>query len=78
MYRGTGSGQNCPTLYNDIHAAHQNALRRRIGGTKANGDTAVAILDAWSATLTTVTGNADRFLATGLHGYQLANAAELP
>ncbi|WP_369392173.1 alginate lyase family protein [Streptomyces sp. CG1] len=77
VYRGTGSGQNYRTLYNDIHAAYQNALRRRIGGTQAHGDTAVAILNAWSATLTTVTGNADRFLAAGIYGYQFANAAEL-
>lgn len=43
----------------------------------AHGDTAVRILNAWSATLTTLTGNADRFLAAGLYGYQFANAAEL-
>jgi hypothetical protein len=72
-----GTGQNYGILYNDIHAAYQNALRRRIGGTKANGDTAVAILNAWSATLTTVNGNSDRFLASGIYGYQFANAAEL-
>src|ERR1044072_3756116 len=35
------------------------------------------ILTAWSAPLTTLTGNADRFLAAGLYGYQFANAAEL-
>ncbi|WP_039936271.1 alginate lyase family protein [Streptomyces himastatinicus] len=72
-----GAGQNYPTLYHDVHAAYQNALRWRIGGTKANGDTAVAILNAWSATLKEITGNADRFLAAGLYGYQFANAAEL-
>ncbi|WP_189956136.1 hypothetical protein [Streptomyces alanosinicus] len=27
VYRGAGSGQNYRTLYNDIHAAYQNALR---------------------------------------------------
>ncbi|MCX5561179.1 alginate lyase family protein [Streptomyces sp. NBC_00038] len=72
-----GTGQNYATLYNDIHAAYQNALRWKIAGTKANGDTARDILNAWSATLTTVTGNADRFLAAGIYGYQFANAAEL-
>ena len=35
------------------------------------------ILNAWSSTLTSVTGNADRFLAAGIYGYQFANAAEL-
>ncbi|MFJ2901796.1 alginate lyase family protein [Streptomyces sp. NPDC091279] len=72
-----GTGENYGILYNDIHAAYQNALRWKIAGTTANGDTAVAILNAWSATLTAVSGNADRFLAAGLYGYQFANAAEL-
>ncbi|QIY74213.1 alginate lyase family protein [Streptomyces sp. RLB1-33] len=72
-----GTGENYGILYNDIHAAYQNALRWKIAGTAANGDTAVKILNAWSAKLTTVTGNADRFLAAGIYGYQFANAAEL-
>lgn len=72
-----GTGENYGILYNDIHAAYQNALRWKIAGTAANGDAAVRILNAWSATLTTVTGNADRFLAAGIYGYQFANAAEL-
>ncbi|MER6154781.1 alginate lyase family protein [Streptomyces sp. NPDC001868] len=72
-----GTGQNYGILYNDIHAAYQNALRWKIAGTTANGDAAVRILNAWSSTLTTVTGNADRFLAAGIYGYQFANAAEL-
>lgn len=72
-----GTGENYGILYNDIHAAYQNALRWKIAGTTANGDTAVEILNAWSSTLTTVTGNADRFLAAGIYGYQFANAAEL-
>ncbi|MFJ6853568.1 alginate lyase family protein [Streptomyces sp. NPDC091271] len=72
-----GTGENYGSLYNDIHAAYQNALRWKIAGTAAHGDCAVAILNAWSSTLTTVTGNADRFLAAGLYGWQFANAAEL-
>ncbi|WP_307519443.1 alginate lyase family protein [Streptomyces umbrinus] len=72
-----GTGENYSLLYNDIHAAYQNALRWKIAGTTAHGDKARDILNAWSATLTTVTGNADRFLAAGIYGYQFANAAEL-
>ncbi|MFF5010280.1 alginate lyase family protein [Streptomyces phaeochromogenes] len=72
-----GTGENYGILYNDIHAAYQNALRWKIAGTTANGDAAVRILNAWSARLTTLTGNADRFLASGIYGYQFANAAEL-
>jgi hypothetical protein len=77
VYRGDGSPQNYAILYNDIHAAYQNALRWHVTGESAYGDTAVAILNAWSAKLTEVAGSADRFLAAGLYGYQFANAAEL-
>jgi hypothetical protein len=77
VYRGSGSPQNYATLYNDIHAAYQNALRYHVSGDSAHADTAVAILNAWSAKLTSVEGTADRFLAAGLYGYQFANAAEL-
>ena len=72
-----GTGENYGILYNDIHAAYQNALRYRITGTTSQGDCARDILNAWSAELTTLTGNADRFLAAGIYGYQFANAAEL-
>ncbi|AZQ40436.1 Tat pathway signal sequence domain protein [Streptomyces cyaneochromogenes] len=72
-----GAGQNYGILYNDIHAAFQNALRGHVSGDSAHLDTAVAILNAWSAKLTGLGGNADRFLASGLYGYQIANAAEL-
>src|SRR5437899_3137031 len=77
VYRGAGSPQNYQVLYNDIHAAYQNALRYHVSGDSAHADTAVAILNAWSAKLTQVAGSADRFLAAGLYGYQFANAAEL-
>ncbi|WP_433939640.1 RICIN domain-containing protein [Paenibacillus lautus] len=72
-----GASDNVALLYNDVARAYQNALRWKITGSTAHGDTARDILNAWSATLTTVTGNADRYLAAGLNGYQLANAAEL-
>ncbi|KPH97833.1 Alginate lyase [Actinobacteria bacterium OK006] len=72
-----GAGQNYPTLYNDIHAAYQNALRWKVTGETAHGDAARNILNAWSSTLTSLNGNADRFLAAGIYGYQFANAAEI-
>ncbi|MEF3353259.1 RICIN domain-containing protein [Paenibacillus sp. GYB006] len=72
-----GAGDNVSLLYNDVARAYQNALRWKISGDTAHGDTARNILNAWSSTLTTVTGNADRYLAAGLQGYQMANAAEL-
>ncbi|MEX3105605.1 MULTISPECIES: alginate lyase family protein [unclassified Streptomyces] len=72
-----GTGQNYPQLYNDIAAAYQNALRWRVAGTEANAACAANILNAWSKTLTSVTGNADRFLAAGIYGWEFANACEL-
>jgi hypothetical protein len=77
VYRGTTNQDNYGTLYNDIHAAYQNGLRYHVSGDTAHAETAVAILNAWSATLTEVTGDADRFIAAGIYGYQFANAAEL-
>ena len=77
VYRGTGTPENYGQLYNDIHAAYQNALRYRVTGITAYGTCARDILNAWSATLTKVDGSSDKFLAAGLYGYQFANAAEL-
>ncbi|MFE7269826.1 alginate lyase family protein [Streptomyces sp. NPDC057623] len=77
VYRGGGTPQNYAALYKDIHSAYQNALRWHVTGESAHADAAVRILNAWSGTLTSVQGSADRFLAAGLYGYQFANAAEL-
>lgn len=72
-----GSPQNYPVLYKDIHAAYQNALVWRVSGNEDHARTARDILNAWSHTLTEITGNADRYLAAGIYGYQFANAVEL-
>ena len=72
-----GDGENFRTMVENMLRAYQHALRWKVSGETAYADEAVAILDAWSATLKTVTGNADRFLAAGLYGYQWANAAEI-
>ncbi|MFF7737268.1 alginate lyase family protein [Streptomyces sp. NPDC007984] len=77
VYRGSGTPENYRILYNDIHAAYQNALRFHVSGEQEYADTAVSILNAWSGKLTRLEGSADRFLAAGLYGYQFANAAEL-
>jgi hypothetical protein len=77
VIRGGSGGQNYGTLYNDIAAAYQNALRWKITGDRANGNAARDILNAWSGTLKTVTGDADRFIAAGIYGYEFANAAEI-
>ncbi|MFT3751751.1 MAG: alginate lyase family protein [Paludibacter sp.] len=72
-----GTGDNVSLLYRDVAAAYQNALIYKISGDKAHGDKAVAILNAWASINTAVSGNADRYLAAGLDGYQFANAAEM-
>lgn len=77
VYRGTGSPENYSLLFNDIAAAYQNALRWKIAGATDNAGKAVAILNAWSSTLTSIQGTSDRFLAAGIYGYEIANAAEI-
>jgi hypothetical protein len=77
VYRGGGTPENYGTMYYDIHAAYQNALRWKITGDTAHGNAARDILNAWSGTMTTLTGTGDRFIAAGIYGYQFANAAEL-
>ncbi|MFS0724287.1 RICIN domain-containing protein [Paenibacillus sp. 1P07SE] len=72
-----GEGANNGLLHTDAARAYQTALRWKISGSTAHGDTARDILNAWSSTLTAINGNADRYLAAGLQGYQLANAAEI-
>ncbi len=49
----------------------------KVGGSEAHGEAACRILNKWSSTMKTLTGNADRFLASGIYGYELANAAEI-
>jgi hypothetical protein len=77
VYRGTGSPENYSKLYNDIAAAYQNALRWKVNGDTACGNKAIAIMNAWSSTLTSIQGSADRWLAAGIYGYEFANAAEI-
>ncbi len=72
-----GTGENFRTMVEDMLRAYQHALRWKVSGDTAYADAAVRFLDAWSSTMTTLTGNADRFLAAGLYGYQWANAAEI-
>ncbi|MDR6537409.1 LamG-like jellyroll fold domain-containing protein [Variovorax soli] len=72
-----GDGENFRTMVEDMERAYQFALRWKVSGDTAYADLAVTYLDAWSSTMTTLTGNADRFLAAGIYGYQWANAAEM-
>ncbi|MFJ8106325.1 alginate lyase family protein [Streptomyces sp. NPDC096132] len=60
----------------DSAAAYQSALIWAVTGDRAHADKARDILDAWSASLTIVTG-ADGPLGAGLQAFKFANAAEL-
>ncbi len=80
VYRGkdhAGHAENYGALYNDAAAAYALALRWKISGEAAYAETAVGILNAWSSKLTAIDGSSDRYLASGIYGYELANAAEI-
>lgn len=72
-----GTGSNFAQLYIDVARTYQLALRWKVTGDTAYADKAVEFLNAWAKNLTLITGNADRFLAAGIYGYQFANAAEI-
>jgi hypothetical protein len=72
-----GADSNFAQMYIDIARAYQLALRWKVSGDARYADLAVVFLNAWSSTLTAIHGNADRFLAAGIYGYQFANAAEI-
>ena len=72
-----GSGDNRAQMYVDIERAYHTGLLYQLGAGDQYGDAAVRILNGWSHTMKSLSGNADRFLAAGIYGYQIANAAEL-
>ncbi|MGW2816414.1 alginate lyase family protein [Streptomyces sp. NPDC001415] len=75
--RGGDGPQNYGILYNDIHAAYQNALRWKVTGDTAHADTARDICNAWSGKLKGIAGGSEVVLLAGIYGYQFANAGEL-
>lgn len=79
VYRGFDGthSQNYITLCRDAATAYGCALRWKISGDTAYADQAVRFMNAWSSTLTAISGTIDGFLASGIQGYQLANAAEI-
>jgi len=72
-----GDGQNFAQFYIDVARAYQLALRWKVSQDTRYADLAVTFLNEWSSTLKELTGNADRFLAAGIYGYEFANAAEI-
>lgn len=82
LVRGGGSTEepdadNYSSAYRDAAAAYQLALRWKITGNDAYAAAAVAILNAWAGVCKSISGDSNKFLASGLYGYQFANAAEI-
>lgn len=68
---------NYSLLFRDSAAAYQLAVRWKISGNEDYAKAAIKTLDNWSDKLTAVIGTSDRYLASGIYGYELANAAEI-
>ncbi|NVI03167.1 cell wall anchor protein [Paraburkholderia sp. JPY454] len=79
IYRGKKPehAENYSLLFNDAAAAYALALRWKVSGDDAYAGKAIDILNAWSANLKMIDGSSDKFLASGIYGYKLANAAEI-
>ncbi|KAF7181235.1 hypothetical protein CNMCM7691_000364 [Aspergillus felis] len=79
VYRGSDGthSENYASLYRDIAAAYVMAIYWKVTGDTAYADKAISILDAWASTLTEISGSSDKFLAAGIYGYEIANAAEI-
>lgn len=70
-------GDNYSIAMNDVAAAYQNALMWRITGTTAYADCAVRILNGWARVCKRITGDTNASLASGIYGYEFAQAGEL-
>ena len=70
-------GDNYWVAYNDVATAYQCALVWKITGDEAYAEKAIEILNAWSKTCKAVGGNSNGSLASGIYGYEFANAGEI-
>ena len=77
VYRGTGTPENYASLYRDAASAYANAIYWKVTGDTSHAAAAAKTLDAWSSTLKVIDGTSDKYLASGIYGYQLANAGEI-
>ena len=72
-----GSGNNYTRSQQDAQAIYSLALRWHITGDTTYADRAVLIANAWSSTLTGITGDTNASLASGICGYLFAIGGEL-
>ncbi len=77
IVRGGGVGENYMNAARGATMAYQNALRWKISGDKAHAERAIYILNSWASICKAVGGDTNQSLASGLYGYEFANAAEL-
>ena len=77
VVRGGSGGQNYMNCARGAAMAFQNALRWKIGGTRANADAAVRIMMQWARECKGLGGDTNVSLAAGIYGHEWANAAEL-
>lgn len=77
IVRGGTSGQNYINAARGATIAYQNALRWKIEGNKSCANTAVNTLMAWARVTKYISGDSNWALASGLYGYEFAQAAEL-
>lgn len=75
--RGVAGDENYINAARGAHAAYMNALRWKISGDAAHANRAVQILNAWASVTKDIGGNTNMSLASGIYGYEFANAAEL-
>lgn len=79
LVRGTAPGhakENYSRIFNDAAAAYALALDWRVSGDESRAEAAKKILDAWAVTLKSINGTSDKYLASGIYGYQMAVAGE--
>lgn len=62
---------------NQAHAAYHYALAWKITGDEGYANAAINILNTWASTCKSLNGDPNVSLASGLYGYQFANAGEL-
>lgn len=79
IMRGTGGGQseNYAPAYRDAAAAYQNALRWKISGSVEHAEKAIKIMNDWARVCVGIGGWTEASLASGIYGFEFANAAEL-
>jgi len=82
IVRGGGTieeaqADNYGNAYRDAAAAYQMGLMFKLTGETKYADKVVQILNAWATTNKSISGDSNKYLASGIYGYQFANAGEL-